>query len=233
MNKKFIIFFILLLLSTIISVAHAGFSVETYSPPAGSFDASGTDNLVSFFDLPLWIQISWITGCILGILGLITLWPFILSRIQNVLKSENRLTLLQYIGNNPGCTITDLSNGTGINRGTVKYHLYMLLAQRKIVRRKSGRVSYLFTNGGMQLEKKQIYGYIRNPAKRQILSEILTSPGISNKEIAKKLQLGRSTVHWHLQQLLDEKIVVGRWDGRNMNYVLLPDVEDILREYQE
>lgn len=231
MKISFIIILFLVLAGIGTPAAHAGYTVDTHPPPGAVIDANGTDSLISFYDLPLWIQISWIAGCILAVLGLIAFWPVIISRIRNVLKSKNRLLLLDYIKDHPGCTITDLTKGTGINRGSVKYHLLMLLAERKIVEKKSSKMTHLFANGGMQLEKKQIYGYIRNPAKKQILSEIRSHPGICNKEIAEHLQLGKSTVHWHLQQLLEEKMVVGRWDGRNTNYVLVPEVETILLEH--
>ncbi len=72
-----------------------------------------------------------------------------------------------------------------------------------------------------------------NPAKREILDTILNTPGISNKEIAERLQINRSTVYWHLQPLLEEEMVVSRWDGRNMNYILFPEVENLLREYRK
>ena len=66
-----------------------------------------------------------------------------------------------------------------------------------------------------------------------MLKIIQSEPGISNKEIAERLGLNRSTVHWHLQLFLDEKMVESRWDGRNMNYNLTSEVEDILKNYQK
>ncbi|MEN6443839.1 MAG: winged helix-turn-helix transcriptional regulator, partial [Methanoregula sp.] len=128
--------------------------------------------------------------------------------------------------------IADLSKNTGINRGTARYHLYLLLLERKVVQKKYGKLSYIFANGGRPLEKKRVYGYIMNPTKQKILNLILDHPGISNKEIAERLDLKRNTVHWHLQQFIEEEMVAFRWDGRNMNYILLPEVEAILMEYR-
>lgn len=230
MKRSFIILLFFVMLGIAFPSVQAGYTVETQPPTGAIIDSGGADATISFFDLPLWIQVSWITGCILAMVGLIVFWPVIISRIRNVLKNEGRLQLLEYIKNHPGCTITDLAKGTEMNRGSVKYHLSLLLIQRKIVQKKSSKMTHLFANGGMHLEKKQIYGYIQNPAKRQILSEILQNPGISNKEISERLKLGKSTVHWHLQQFLQENMVVGQWDGRNMNYILLPEVEEILNE---
>ena len=68
--------------------------------------------------------------------------------------------------------------------------------------------------------------------KQEILTILQNEPGISNKKIAERLGLDRSTVHWHLQQFLEEKMVESRWDGRNMNYRLTLEVEEILKKYR-
>jgi len=207
-------------------------TIEPYTPQAGPSDSLGADRIVSFFELPLWVQAAWIISVLLGILGAIKLLPIILAKVKVILQNKNRAAILESLRDHPGCTIADLSKNTGINRGSVKYHLSVLLLERKIVRKKEDKLTYLFLNAGMAPEKKRMYGYIMSHPKQEILSAIRNEPGISNKEIAQRLGLAPGTVHWHLQQFLDEKMVVSRWDGRNMNYSLTPEVEDILKKYQ-
>ena len=231
--KRTLIAFLFLLVFTVNVVAvQGGYSVEPYSPQTGPSDTLGADRTISFFELPVWVQIAWGISLLIAIFGAIKFGPFVFGKVRTILENKNRTLLLEYIGTHPGCTIADLSKYTGINRGTARYHLYLLLIERKVVQKKDKKLSYLFANGGRPLERKLMYGYIMNPAKSEILNLILNRPGISNKEIAEHLHLKRNTVHWHLQQFLDEKMVVSRWDGRNMNYIILPDVEAILRKYE-
>jgi predicted transcriptional regulator len=222
-----------LVLSCHVHAAPGGYIVEPYTPQPGPADTSGADGIDSFWDLPLWIQITWIISVLAAGFGAIKFGPLVLGKVKTILQNKNRTAMLEYIGNNPGCTLADLLKNTEINRGTARYHIYLLLIERKVVRKKDGKLSYLFTNGGTHLERKQVYGYMMNPAKREILDTILNTPGISNKEIAKRLHIDRSTVYWHLRQLLEAEMVVSRWDGRNMNYVLLPEMEDLLRKYRK
>lgn len=229
-NSSIALFFLLLLWANV-AVVQGGYSVEPYSPQIGPSDTLGADATVSFLELPLWIQISWIICTLIAIFGIIKFGPLVLGKVRTFLQNKNRNLLLEYIEMHPGCTISDLSKNTGINRGTARYHICLLLIERKVVQRKFGKLSYLFTNGGRPLEKKRVYGYIMNPTKQQILTTILNQPGISNKQIADQLSLKRNAVHWHLKQFLDEKMVISQWDGRNINYILLPEVEEILREY--
>ncbi|MFA5269995.1 MAG: winged helix-turn-helix transcriptional regulator [Methanoregula sp.] len=177
------------------------------------------------------IQIGGVVGVLLGFFGVIAFGPVVLGRVRDILKNVNRRTIMEYIGMNPGCTVSDISNEMHINRGTVKYHIYLLCLERKIVQKKDGKMRYLFKNGKIIPEKKQVFGYIRNPAKREILMTILNEPGISNTRIAEKMQLDKSTVHWHLSQFLLERMVVCEWDGRNMGYQVTTDVEEILEDF--
>jgi predicted transcriptional regulator len=227
-STKVLLFFLLVTIN--IAVVSAGYTVTPYSPPTGPYDATGADANVSFFQLPHWIQISWIIGLLFAFIATIKFGPLVLGRIKNLLKNKNRLAILDYIGDHPGCTITDLSMNTQINRGTVKYHLSLLLIERKIVRINDGNRIYLFKNGGICFEKKHVLGYIQNPTKRQILSVILNEPGISNTAIAEKLELDKSSIYRHLCQFLDEKMVECHWNGKNMCYHVTPDVEKILNE---
>jgi predicted transcriptional regulator len=233
MKHSLIIFFFFLVLIASVTTVQAGYSVDPNPLKNGTTDTLGADNTISFFELPLWVQLVWIITSVFAISGAIKFGPFIIGKVRTVLQNRNRVAILEYIGKNPGCTLADLSKNTGINHGTTKYHLSVLLLERKVVRKNDRKLSYLFTNGGIPLERKQVYGYIMNPAKREILDTILDQPGISNKEIAESLQLDPSTVHWHLRRFLEEKMIVSQWDGRSMNYILFPEVEDILRKLRK
>lgn len=233
MKHSSIALFFLLIMAVNVIVVHGEYSVDPYPLQSGPSDSLGTDSMISFFALPLWIQLAWIISLILAIFGALKFGSVIIGKVKIKLQNKNRAAILNYIGNNPGCTLADLSKKTGVNRGTAKYHLYLLLIEKKVVRKKDEKQSYLFINGGMHLERRRVYGYIMNPAKREILNTILDKPGISNKEIAATLQFDPSTTHWHLQQFLEEQMIVSRWDGRNTNYFLSQEVEDILREYRK
>ncbi|MBR1369995.1 hypothetical protein RJ53_11105 [Methanocalculus chunghsingensis] len=226
---------LLLVLLSLVNVAAAqdGYVVEPYIPQTGPTDMSGSDGRVSFFELPLWIQIAWLTSVLGGLIAVIfsavKFSPFILGKVYAILQNKNRSAILKYIENNPGCTLASLVKDTGINRGTARYHLNLLSVKQKVVQKKTGKMRYLFTNGDLPIERRHIYGYIRNPSKRMILNTILSTPGISNKELAERLQMSRSTVSWHLQPLHEEEMIVSQQDGRYLIYFIHPEFEEILK----
>ncbi|MFA6363867.1 winged helix-turn-helix transcriptional regulator [Methanoregula sp.] len=220
-----------LLFSVFIASVSGDYTVTPYSPPTGPYDASGADANVSFFQLPLWVQASEIIGVVVAGLGANKFGPLVLGRIEELLNNKKRRTILEYVSSHPGCTIADISLNTTINRGTVKFHLFLLLRERKIVRKNDGNKMYHFKNGGASPERKQMYGYIRNPRKREILMVILNEPGISNTTLAERLSLDKSSVHRHLRQFLDEQMVESRWDGKNVGYSVTPEVVKLLAEF--
>ena len=62
---------------------------------------------------------------------------------------------------------------------------------------------------------------------------ILNEPGISNATLAERLHLDKSSVHRHLRQFLEEKMVESRWDGKNVGYTITPEVAKMLAEFSE
>jgi predicted transcriptional regulator len=233
MKSYSIILFLLIVFIANVSPVHAGYTIDPSPLRNGTIDSLGADTTVSFSELPLWVQLAWIISSLVAIFGAIKLGPVVIGKVREILQNKNQAVILEYIRRNPGCTLSGLSKKTGINPGTIKYHLYILILERKIVRERDGKLSYLFVNGDIPPEKRQVYGHIMNPAKREILDIILNRPGISNKEIAHQLQLDPSTVYWHLQQFLGDKMIASHWDGRSRNYTLLPEVEEILKECQK
>jgi predicted transcriptional regulator len=45
------------------------------------------------------------------------------------------------------------------------------------------------------------------------------------------LHLDKSSVHWHLHQFLNEKMIEGHWDGKNVGYSVTPEVVKMLAEF--
>jgi predicted transcriptional regulator len=234
MKHSSIILLILLVSLVNVAAAQSGYVIEPHSPQTGPTDMSGADGTVTFFELPLWIQIVWLTsffgGLLAAIFGAFKFSPFILGKVSAILQNKNRSAILKYIENNPGCTLASLVKDTGMNRGTARYHLKLLRIEQKVVEKKTEKMGYLFANGDISIERRHIYGYIRNPSKRKILNTILSTPGISNKELAEILHMSQSTVSWHLQPLLEEEMVVSRRDGRYLIYFILPELEVILKK---
>lgn len=235
MRRRRIGYFLLFFLFVFSFAAHAekgGYVIEPYTPQEELADTSGADATISFWELPLWIKLAYISGLVLAFLGLFKIIPIILSRIKNLLKNQNRQSIFKYVLNNPGCNIEEISDQQKINRGSVKYHIYRLKSEGKIFLTKMGKFTRLFQNSGaFKGEEQVIASHLKNETSRLLLGAVLENPGITNQELAEKFNLAKSTVHWHIQQFCKGNIIIFKQEGKYRRYFVNADAEMALLRF--
>jgi predicted transcriptional regulator len=130
----------------------------------------------------------------------------------------NRNIVLKYINNKPGCTVAQIANKTGINRETVRYHLYKLGTTKKIEFRKKGK--YLAVLPNKFVFEGNADFFIFSDIDRIILLGIAQEPGITNKELSLKLNLNKSTLNYYLNKFSYNKFIVSTKKGKSKKYFL-------------
>lgn len=195
------------------------------SAPSGAADAA----IVSFWQLPLWVQVAGaLDGILIGI-GLLNAAPFIIGKIQNVLDNRNRLNIFNYVASNPGCTPSEISSRQNMKNGTVKYHVQMLESQGKIILKRMGKYTRIFNTSKANTEQeKTVLSYIKNDTSRNILWAIMEEPGVTNQRLSERFNLDKSSVHWHIERFLNDNLVTFEQDGRFKKYYVEPTVGKLL-----
>ncbi len=228
--------YLLLFLFVFSITAHAendGYIIEPHNPRTNELiDTSGADATISFWELPLWIKVAYLSGVILASLGLFKIIPVVLGRIINKLENQNRESIFKYVLDNPGSTIAEISYQQKINRGSAKYHVYKLKSENKIILKKIGKFLRLFQNSGAFTDNEQVIAsHLKDETRRLLLCAILKNPGITNQELANKLDLDKSTVHWHVQQLIKDNIITSEQESKYRKYTINADTEVILLRF--
>jgi predicted transcriptional regulator len=189
--------------------------------------------LISFWQLPLWVQITYIFFTLLALAGLIKAIPFIFGRLKHALENPKTREIFYFIQRNPGITIAELSDEQKINRGTLKYHLSQLLSNNKIIFIKKGKFARLFYNTSSPMDKESIISlYLKNENSCRILLKIMDNPGISNQELSDGFDLAKSTTHEYLKNFYDDGIVEFRQDGKYKRCYLKQDARMIMLRYR-
>jgi DNA-binding transcriptional ArsR family regulator len=124
-------------------------------------------------------------------------------------KNENRNAVLQYIADRPGATAVEIAKDNGLNLGTVRYHLFILAANHKIVTHKEdGKFVRYFTNGNSYTgEERAIVSLLRRGPVRKALKALLDTPGLSNLELSRELGISAASAHKQINELLDRGLV--------------------------
>lgn len=125
-------------------------------------------------------------------------------------SNENRNVVLKYISDNPGSGLYDISKGLHMNIGTIRYHLLILDINHRIVSFKSdGKHVRYFTNGGSyKPEERSFISLMKRESMRRALCALIDTPGLSNRELSKKLNLGDSATNRYMKELVDRGIVM-------------------------
>jgi DNA-binding MarR family transcriptional regulator len=137
-------------------------------------------------------------------------------------KNGNRTGVFRYIAENPGSTLYEIARGTGINRGTVRYHLFILGTNHRIVAHEAGEkfVRY-FTNAGSYGDRERtIISLLRRDVTGKVLRIIAEQPGIGSVDIARELGVHESVAHRSIKELLDKGILTREAVGRGYAYML-------------
>ncbi|HEY3421589.1 MAG TPA: winged helix-turn-helix transcriptional regulator [Methanocellaceae archaeon] len=184
--------------------------------------------VVSYWSLPLWVQIASAFDGILILIGIMGYFPFIVNKIQNVLENHNRLKIFNYVMDNPGCTQAEITDRENMKNGTVKYHVQMLQLQGKIILKRMGKFTRIFRNGPGNDIEKVIVPYLKNDTSRNLLHAILEKPGVTNQMLADQFFLDKSSVHWHMERFLKDDIVRFEQDGKFKHYYLTPDISKVI-----
>ena len=134
-------------------------------------------------------------------------------------KNENRNTVLQYIVDNPGATATDIAKGLRVNIGTIRYHLFILTMNHRVVTYKADN-KYLryFTNAGTYSKEEQtLLSLMRRDPLRKTLHAIAEKPGLSGPELAEKLNVSTTAAHRDIT-LLARRCLIEQVPGNDRGY---------------
>jgi len=220
--KRYVAFlslFIFLIFSTTALSDGGGYVVRPHVEGGVGVDSTGADATITFWDLPLRIQVYYVSGLLMAFFGSLKIFPAVIGRIKRFVENQNRQSIFKYIINNPGTTKAEISGNLRINRGTVKYHVHKLESGNRITSMKVGTFTRLFQNSStLKTDEKIVASHIRGETSRILLWTILERPGITNQELAETLRLDKSTVHWHTHKFLADDMIKFEKEGRYLKY---------------
>ena len=215
----FLSLFIFLIFSTTALSDDGGYVVRPHVEDGVGVDSTGADATITFWNLPLWIQVYYVSGLLMAFLGSFKIFPAVLSRIKRFLENRNRQSIFKYILDNPGTTTVEISRNLEMNRGTLSHHLMMLEKQNRVMPYKTrGKIHYFLNESTYGEKEKVALAALKNDKHRRIISEILNCGQITHEKLAEKIGVSAPTINWHIRHLKEQGIVRADTDGRYTAY---------------
>lgn len=203
------------------------YNVSLTPEEAAHADFNGTDGQVSFFELPLWIQLRYLP---IAFFGAIFTFGATFSVVRRLWKdNDNKRTVMEFVKDNPGCTAPEVARDNRMNIGTVRYYLQRLKDEGRIAFERMGKYTRIFVNSNTYNDmEKRIAPHIRAEPTKTILASIMESPGINNQRLAEKLAMEKSLVYRYTRKLLEDGIITFEWDGTSKRYFIDASAKETL-----
>jgi len=225
----------------IIQVTANGYIVETVSDDMDTGTPLETVS-VEFWDLPPDFIIFILFTSFLSYLGMpvelllifktCMLLGFRKISRKTVLSNETRSRIYSCITKNPGIIFSDLIRETGINRGSIAYHLNILEMTGKVsVFKNSGNPGYFENSGVYSVTEKTVLKYIRNDKGCRILRLLLEKPDLTRSDIVEHMGQSNSTIGWRMKRLRADELIRTTKNGRTVRYEINPDVNPYLEKH--
>lgn len=129
---------------------------------------------------------------------------------SELLDHDTRAAIYNHLDENPGTHLRQLKRDLDLKHGTLLHHLKMLEDQEMIRSVKDGMYRRFY-----RIEDAPQHG--GTPSTRERVERaILSEPGTTNQAIAETLDEQASTIHYHVDRLVDEDRVRKDRDGREV-----------------
>jgi len=135
--------------------------------------------------------------------------------LEDVFKNEKRKKIIERILHEPGIHHNELLRQCNLQKGQLQWHLEVLLEYGIIKKEKLGQYVMFFPTFTDKTQEKSLRRLIaKSKTTLEILDIIENNPGINASSIAKKLNITRSSVKYHIDKLSRKNIILLVHQGR-------------------
>lgn len=177
---------------------------------------------ISYWQLPLWIILLEFVRAPMEIFTTFRGLPYLGYRAitdNSVLSNGTRLKIYDYIKKNPGVSFSVISKETGVNRGTLSYHLKILGLNNKInVYKNRGYSKYFENHMKFNDDDRRILQYLKKDTSRKIIENLIEYPGVSRKDLSNAIGISGPAVTQHMKHLQADGVIEMKKEGQFNKY---------------
>ena len=198
---------------------------ETTVKPAYDLPVKGEKHdptPISYWQLPFWIILLVFVQAPIEIFTTFKGLPYlgyISIANNNVLSNGTRLRIYDHIKKNPGVNFSVISKETGVNRGTLSYHLKILGLNNKIkVYKNRGYTKYFENHMKFNDDDRRILQYLTKNTSRKIIENLIEYPGVSRKDLSNAIGISGPAVTQHMKYLQADGVIEMKKEGQFNKY---------------
>lgn len=137
------------------------------------------------------------------------------SRIKDddVLDLPARRRIHDAILAEPGIHFMALVRQANVGRGALDHHLRRLVAANLVTVHKASGYKCYFAKGTVDRHIAGAAPMLRSEGSRAVFDAVRAEPGLSGRELARRLGRSPSTINYHLQRLQEAGLIIGEGAG--------------------
>lgn len=137
---------------------------------------------------------------------------------NDIFENENRKNIINKILEQPGIHNNELLRQCDLQKGQLQWHLHVLLRYGIIRKEKISQYVVFFPNIlNLKENGTSRLFLIKSKTSFKILAIIEKNPGIFSSEIARQLNLRRSSVKYHIDKLFEKNLISLKRIGRKIS----------------
>lgn len=148
-------------------------------------------------------------------------------------ENEIRRRIYEMVCEDPGISATALADALDVHLTTAIYHLDQLRDDDRIEGVEEGRSTLYFENhrkyGRME---KRVLTTLKKGTAADLLELVAENPGIHPAELARQLDLSRTSIKWHTDRLADDGLIEKQPSGATLQLKVPDQAEQLLRKYR-
>jgi len=155
--------------------------------------------------------------------------------MSDILSLASRKRIYEEVERHSGSHLREIGRRCDLPLGTALYHLDRLEAEGLITVRRDGRYKRYFPAQGLGRKEKDLLSAFRHAVPRRVATALLETPAMTQRELCAAVGVSRSTLSFHVNDLIARGIL-RREPCRPENRYVLEDAEltrSILTRYKD
>ena len=148
--------------------------------------------------------------------------------MSDILSLASRKRIYEQVEQHSGSHLREIGRKCDLPLGTALYHLDRLEAEGLITVRRDGRYKRYFPAQGLGRKEKDLLSAYRHDVPRRIAHALLATPAMTQRELCRELLVSRSTLSFHVNDLIRRGVLRRELGARENRYAL--DDPDLTRE---
>lgn len=145
------------------------------------------------------------------------------------LLHTRRRAIYRHILDHPGVHVRGVEKDLRIATGDMQYHLRGLEKQGLVKTRRVGLYRFVYPTNLFEDHQELLLGVLSQEMPREILLCLIGFPGLTQRELARRLHHSSPTIWWHMEKLAKQGMVRRRRTGKAVTYEVVADRAEILR----